>query len=167
MRNMDMLNRWAVLMLVVLGGGLAQPRLFADDTTKNKTETNHALQSVSQLYDGVRTETLPNGLQIYLRPIPESPVVTIMMAYKVGSCDEDLDNTGLSHYLEHLMFKGTDKLMPGDIDHQTLINGAANNAYTATDFTIFHFDLAADRWEMALAVEFDRMRNLKIDERHE
>ena len=90
-----------------------------------------------------------------------------MVAYKVGAADEDLDNTGLSHYLEHLMFKGTDKLMPGDIDHQTLINGGANNAYTATDFTIFHFDLAADRWEMALGIEADRMWNLKIDERHE
>jgi zinc protease len=126
-----------------------------------------ALKAAAALYDGIREETLPNGLRVFLKPVPSSPVVTTMVAYKVGSADEDLDNTGLSHYLEHLMFKGTDKLMPGDIDHQTLINGGANNAYTATDFTIFHFDLAADRWEMALAVEADRMRNLKIDERHE
>ncbi len=126
-----------------------------------------ALKAAAALYDGVREETLPNGLRVFLKPVPSSPVVTTMVAYKVGSADEDLDNTGLSHYLEHLMFKGTDKLMPGDIDHQTLINGGANNAYTETDFTIFHFDLAADRWEMALGVEADRMRNLKIDERHE
>ena len=126
-----------------------------------------ALKAAAALYDGIREKTLPNGLRVFLKPVPSSPVVTTMVAYRVGSADEDLDNTGLSHYLEHLMFKGTDKLMPGDIDHQTLINGGANNAYTATDFTIFHFDLAADRWEMALAVEADRMRNLKIDERHE
>ena len=119
------------------------------------------------LYDDVRQETLPNGLRVFLKPVPSSPVVTTMVAYKVGSADEDLDNTGLSHYLEHLMFKGTDKLMPGDIDHQTLVNGGANNAYTETDFTIFHFDFAADRWEMALEIEADRMRNLQIDERHE
>jgi zinc protease len=126
-----------------------------------------ALKAAAALYDGIREETLPNGLRIFLKPVPSSPVVTTMVAYKVGSADEDLDNTGLSHYLEHLMFKGTDKLIPGDIDHQTLVNGGANNAYTETDFTIFHFDLAADRWAMALAVEADRMRNLKIDERHE
>ena len=60
-----------------------------------------------------------------------------MVAYKVGSSDEDLDSTGLSHYLEHLMFKGTDKLKPGDIDHITFRNSGANNAYTDTDYTIF------------------------------
>lgn len=126
-----------------------------------------ALKAAAALYDDVHQETLPNGLRIYLKPVPSSPVVTTMVAYKVGAADEDLDNTGLSHYLEHLMFKGTDKLKPGDIDHQTLINGGQNNAYTDTDYTIFHFDLAADRWEMALGVEADRMRNLKIDKKHE
>jgi zinc protease len=90
-----------------------------------------------------------------------------MMAYKVGSGDEDLDHTGLSHYLEHLMFKGTDKIMPGDIDRLTLRNGGKNNAYTSEDYTIFHFDFAADRWEPALQVEADRMRNLRIDDKHE
>ena len=90
-----------------------------------------------------------------------------MVAYKVGSADEDLDHTGLSHYLEHLMFKGTDKLMPGDIDRLTLRNGGANNAYTSEDMTVFHFDFAADRWKAGLEVEADRMRNLRIDEKHE
>src|SRR5262249_47565895 len=64
---------------------------------------NPALQAAAALYEGIRTETLPNGLRIYLKPIPGSPVVTAMVAYKVGSADENLDHTGLSHYLEHLM----------------------------------------------------------------
>ncbi len=140
----------------------------ADQTEKVASETSSsALAAAEALYDGVRQETLPNGLRVYLKPVPSSPVVTTMIAYRVGSADEDLDNTGLSHYLEHLMFKGTDKLMPGDIDHRTLINGGANNAYTSNDYTIFHFDLAADRWEMGLEIEADRMRNLKIDTKHE
>src|SRR5581483_312352 len=92
---------------------------------------------------------------------------TTMVAYKVGSADEDLTATGLSHYLEHLMFKGTDKILPGMIDRITLQNGGANNAYTGEDYTIFHFDFAADRWQKALAIEADRMRNLRIDARHE
>jgi zinc protease len=90
-----------------------------------------------------------------------------MMAYKVGSADEDLDATGLSHYLEHLMFKGTEKIKPGDIDRLTLRNGGANNAYTFEDATVYHFDFAADRWEAALDIEADRMRNLRIDKEHE
>src|SRR5205809_692462 len=57
-------------------------------------------QAAAALYEGIRTETLDNGLRVYLKPVPSSPVVTTMVAYKVGSADEDLDNTGLSHYLE-------------------------------------------------------------------
>src|SRR5262245_31289163 len=94
------------------------------------------------LYDDVRTATLPNGLRVFLKPVPGSPVVTTIVAYKVGSSDEDKTFTGLAHYLEHLMFKGTDRLMPGDIDRLTLRNGGANNAYTFEDATVFHFDFA-------------------------
>jgi len=139
--------------------GFGRPR--ADDANQL------ALKAANALYDGIRTETLDNGLRIYLKPVPGVGVVTTMVAYKVGSADEELTSTGLSHYLEHLMFKGTDKLKPGDIDKMTLRNGGANNAYTDTDYTIFHFDFAADRWEAALEVEADRMRNLRIDEAHE
>jgi zinc protease len=126
-----------------------------------------ALKAANALYDGIRTETLENGLRVYLKPIPGTGVVTTMVAYKVGSADEELGSTGLSHYLEHLMFKGTDKIMPGDIDRTTMRAGGANNAYTDTDYTIFHFDFAADRWPVALEIEADRMRNLRIDEKHE
>ena len=106
-----------------------------------------ALRAANALYDGIHAEVLANGLHVYLKPVPGSPVVTTMVAYKVGSADENLSSTGLSHYLEHLMFKGTDKIMPGDIDHMTLTNGGQNNAYTTENFTIFHFDFAADRWD--------------------
>jgi zinc protease len=126
-----------------------------------------ALRAAAALYDNVRTETLPNGLRVYLCPVQGAPAVTTMVAYKVGSADEDLSHTGLAHYLEHLMFKGTEKLFPGDIDRLTMRRGGANNAYTGQDYTIFHFDFAADRWEAALEIEADRMRNLRIDDRHE
>ncbi len=131
------------------------------------TTINSPCAPAAALYEGIRTETLDNGLRVYLKPVPGTPVVTTMVAYKVGSADEDLDSTGLSHYLEHLMFKGTDKRMPGDIDRLTFRNGGANNAYTSEDYTIFHFDFPPDRWETALDIESDRMRNLRIDERHE
>lgn len=126
-----------------------------------------ALRAAAALYEGIRVETLDNGLRVFLKPVPGSAVVTTMVCYKVGSADEDLDNTGLSHYLEHLMFKGTEKIKPGDIDRLTLRNGGANNAYTSEDLTNYHFDFASDRWEAALEVEADRMRNLRIDKEHE
>src|SRR5438105_3493759 len=126
-----------------------------------------AIKAAEALYEGVRVETLANGLRVYLKPVPHSPVVATMVAYKVGSGDEDLDHTGLSHYLEHLMFKGTDKIMPGDIDRRTQRNGGQNNAYTSEDYTVYHFDLPASNWKFALEIEADRMRNLRIDAKHE
>ena len=155
-----------VLGLLALGAwpALADPSNSANHARDTRDKV---VQTAQALYDGVREETLPNGLRVFLKPVQGSPVVSTMIAYTVGSADEDLDHTGLSHYLEHLMFKGTDKLMPGDIDRLTQRNGGQNNANTSEDMTVFHFDFAADRWKVALEIEADRMRNLRIDERHE
>lgn len=167
MRTLAMLKGCGAIALMLMGGGLSRPEMRADEPARAKADANVASKSVAQLYDGIRTETLPNGLKVYLRPMPESPTVTIMVAYKVGSCDEDLDSTGLAHYLEHLMFKGTDKIMPGDIDRVTLRNGGQNNANTSEDTTIYYFNFGADLWDKALDIEADRMRNLRIDQKHE
>jgi zinc protease len=156
----------ALVCLLSLGLFLAPVPGEAADKEKEKKD-DVALKAASALYEGIQVHTLDNGLRVYLKPIPGAATVTTMVAYKVGSADEDLDHTGLSHYLEHLMFKGTDKIRPGDIDKMTLRNGGANNAYTDTDYTIYHFDFAADRWEAALEIEADRMQNLRIDKKHE
>lgn len=153
------------LGLVFAGGlGGSNPRVRADGTANADQIANKA---AAALYEGIRTRTLPNGLRVFLKPIPGSPVVTSMVAYKVGSADENLDFTGLSHYLEHLMFKGTDKIMPGEIDRRTLRGGGQNNAYTNEDMTNYHFDFGADNWAVALEIEADRMQNLRIDAKHE
>jgi zinc protease len=150
-----MLRTLAALVLVFA------PHLRADDAEKKLLATTEAQ------FDSLRIETLPNGLKVYLLPVKGAPVVSTMLAYKVGSADEEIDQTGLSHYLEHLLFKGTDKLVPGDIDRMTQRNGGKNNAYTSEDMTVYHFDFAADRWKQALEIEADRMRNTRIDEKHE
>ena len=126
-----------------------------------------ALRTAAALYDGVRAADLDNGLRVYLKPIPDSTSVTTMLVYKVGSADEDKEWTGLSHYLEHLMFKGTATLKPGDVDRITFRAGGSNNAYTSNDLTAYHFTLPAGRWKEALKVEADRMRNLRVDKAHE
>src|SRR5260370_9424448 len=103
--------RWLAVMVVMgfVAFRLTQPRLSADEAPKAKAEKNHAIQAVSHLYDGIRTEPLPNALKVYLKSIPESPIFTTMVAYKVCSSDEDLTNPGLSHYPEHLFFKPSAK----------------------------------------------------------
>jgi zinc protease len=161
---------WTLAALTPLAAcslGVSPSRGADEPKDKSKDADAAVAKAVSSLYDGVRVETLDNGLRVYLKPVPGSPVVTTMVAYKVGSADEDLDATGLSHYLEHLMFKGTEKIKPGEIDHITFQNGGMNNAYTDTDYTIYHFDFPYDRWEAALDVEADRMLNLRIDAKHE
>src|SRR4051794_31819158 len=125
------------------------------------------VRTAQTMFKDLRTTRLPNGLRVYLLPVKGAPVVTTMVAYRVGSGDEEKDQTGLSHYLEHLMFKGTDKLQPGDIDRATQRNGGHNNAYTNEDMTVYYFDFAADRWTAALQIEADRMRNIRIDDKHE
>jgi zinc protease len=151
-----------LLPLALLAAGLATPARAAEGG-----DARLALRTAAALYDGVRTAELSNGLRVYLKPIPASTSITTMVVYKVGSADEDKTFTGLSHYLEHLMFKGTERLRPGDIDRLTFRAGGSNNAYTTTDLTAYHFTLPAGRWKAALEVEADRMRNLRVDKAHE
>ncbi|MFO0926348.1 MAG: pitrilysin family protein [Gemmataceae bacterium] len=154
--------RIAVLTPVVALVVAAAPVAAADPT-----EARLALRTAEALYADIRTTQLANGLRVYLKPIRGSTAVTTMVVYKVGSGDEDKTVTGLSHYLEHLMFKGTVQLKPGDIDRLTFRAGGSNNAYTSTDLTAYHFTMPAGRWQEALAVEADRMRNLRVDRAHE
>jgi zinc protease len=121
---------------------------------------------VSQSYDQSQmvTEThLANGLTILSKEVHAAPVVYFSVWYKVGSRNEISGQTGLSHILEHMMFKGTKDLPPGAIDHLFLTNGGEINASTAEDRTEYHELLAADRLELAIRVEADRMENSAFD----
>jgi zinc protease len=109
--------------------------------------------------DVVRRTVLDNGLTIVTRELHTSPIVTAMIWYRVGSRNEELGQTGKSHFLEHMLFKGTDRFKKGSIDLLTLKNGGNNNAFTSHDFTAYYFNFASDRWEIALDIESDRMVN--------
>lgn len=135
--------------------------------TPDSSADAELVKTAQAMFKELKPVTLENGLRVYLLPIKNAPTVTTMVAYRVGAADEEKDQTGLSHYLEHLMFKGTAKLSPGDIDRATQRNGGRNNAYTSEDMTVYHFDFASDRWQSALEIEADRMRNIRIDEKHE
>jgi zinc protease len=109
--------------------------------------------------EDVRRTVLDNGLVILTKEVHTSPIVTSMIWYRVGSRNEELGQTGKSHFLEHMLFKGTDRFKKGEIDLLTLKNGGGNNAFTSHDFTAYYFNFASDRWEIALEIEADRMVN--------
>lgn len=107
--------------------------------------------------------TLDNGLRVLLLPDERSPVVSLQVWYRVGSRDERVGLSGLSHYLEHMMYKGTPRHGPGAYARLVEGEGGRENAFTTRDATAYHVDVAADRLDLVLDLEADRMRNLLLD----
>jgi zinc protease len=110
-----------------------------------------------------REYVLTNGMKVLLVEVPKAPVATVQVWYKVGSRNELMGRAGLSHMLEHMMFKGTTKYPKGSFSRLVRKNGGMDNAFTSQDFTAYFENLAADRVELALELEADRMQGLLFD----
>jgi zinc protease len=110
-----------------------------------------------------REYVLSNGMKVLLVEVPKAPVATVQVWYKVGSRNEVMGRAGLSHMLEHMMFKGTAKYPKGSFSRLVRKNGGIDNAFTSQDFTAYFENLAADRVELALEMEADRMQGLILD----
>src|SRR3972149_10211766 len=111
----------------------------------------------------VKESVLENGLKVLLLEEHKAPVVTVHVWYRVGARNEEPGATGLSHFLEHMMFKGTSKLGPGQFSRTVQKNGGRANAFTSDDYTGYFETFASDRVELALELEADRMRGLLLD----
>jgi len=109
-----------------------------------------------------RSYTLDNGLQLIVVPNHLAPAVTQMVWYKVGATDEISGKTGLAHYLEHLMFRGTAKVGPGEFSKAVAAQGGNENAFTSYDYTAYFETVAVDRLPLVMQLEADRMQNLRI-----
>src|SRR5688500_1227110 len=107
---------------------------------------------------------LSNGMKVLLVEMPKAPVATVQVWYKVGSRNEVMGRAGLSHMLEHMMFKGTAKYPKGSFSRLIRKNGGMDNAFTSQDSTAYFENLAADRVQLALEVEADRMQGLILDQ---
>jgi zinc protease len=107
--------------------------------------------------------TLDNGLLALVLPRRRVPIVVCDLYYPVGSADEPPGKTGLAHFLEHMLFKGTERFPKGQIDQLAFIAGGLANAETGEDCTHFWFMFPSDRWELSLEVEADRMIHARID----
>ncbi|OGS49543.1 MAG: hypothetical protein A3K65_07000 [Euryarchaeota archaeon RBG_16_68_12] len=110
-----------------------------------------------------RVEVLDNGLKVILRPLAGVPQVSVWAAYRVGSRNELPGMTGSTHWAEHMLFKGGGKLAKGDIDRLVSRLGGKFNGFTDKDWTMYFETVPSDRYETALFIEAERMRNAAFD----
>ena len=114
---------------------------------------------------GLVTETvLSNGLKVLLLENHKAPVITFQVWYRVGSRNEEYGKTGISHLLEHMMFRGTERVGPGELARIIQENGGQHNAFTSADSTTYFQNLKSDRIGVSLELESDRMQNLVLQE---
>ena len=111
----------------------------------------------------VEQARLDNGLQIIVIPDHRAPVVTHMVWYRVGSADEPAGKSGIAHFFEHLMFRGTATFPDGTFSKTVAALGGQDNAFTSYDYTAYFQRIAADKIETVMAMEADRMRNLIVN----
>lgn len=106
--------------------------------------------------------TLANGLQVVAITNTRAPVIAHMVWYRIGSADEPPGKSGIAHFLEHLMFKGTREIPPGEFSKTVSRNGGRDNAFTSYDYTGYFQTIARDRLELVMKLEADRMANLVL-----
>ncbi len=120
--------------------------------------------SEAGLREQVFETVLPNGLKVILLENHKAPLVTFQVWYRVGSRNEPWGKTGISHVLEHMMFKGTRKIGPEEFSRIIQENGGNDNAFTSRDYTAYFQNLSSDRIQVSLDLESDRMQNLLLRE---
>ncbi|MGV6806261.1 MAG: M16 family metallopeptidase [Ruegeria sp.] len=115
-------------------------------------------------HEAVTTFTLDNGMDVVVVEDHRAPVVQHMVWYRAGSADEPIGSSGVAHFLEHLLFKATDTMEAGELSATVAANGGNDNAFTSYDYTAYFQRVAADRLELMMQMEADRMRNLRLTE---
>ncbi|SEB49406.1 zinc protease [Rhodobacter sp. 24-YEA-8] len=122
-----------------------------------------ALSAFAAQAETVSAFRLENGLDVVVIEDHRAPVVVQMIWYRAGAADETAGKSGIAHFLEHLMFKGTDKVPAGQFSATVEAHGGDDNAFTSWDYTAYFQRIAADKLEMVMEMEADRMRGLKLD----
>lgn len=123
-----------------------------------------AVTAAAQEAGKVTTFALDNGMDVVVIEDHRAPVVVHMVWYRAGSADERPGVSGVAHFLEHLLFKGTDTLASGEFSATVAANGGSDNAFTSYDTTAFHQRVASDRLGLMMKMEADRMVNLRLSE---
>jgi len=113
---------------------------------------------------GIVQTTLPNGLRVIVKEDHRAPVMVSQVWYRAGSIDEFNGTTGVAHVLEHMMFKGTKEVPPGEFSKRIAAAGGRENAFTSRDHTAYFQQMHKDKLELSMQLEADRMANLVIDD---
>ncbi|WP_116133069.1 pitrilysin family protein [Tropicimonas sp. IMCC34043] len=120
------------------------------------------LMALPAMAEDVSSFTLDNGMEVVVIEDHRAPVVVNMVWYRIGAADEPAGKSGIAHFLEHLMFKGTDTLDPGEFSDTVEQNGGSDNAFTSYDYTGYFQRVAADRLDLMMQMEADRMTHLVL-----
>ena len=123
-----------------------------------------ALSATQATAAEISSFSLDNGMDVVVLEDHRAPLVVHMVWYRVGAADEPAGKSGIAHFLEHLLFKGTDDLEPGEFSATITRNGGTDNAFTNQDYTAYFQRIAADRLELMMQLESDRMRDLEMTE---
>lgn len=121
-----------------------------------------ALTAQARANEAVTHFTLDNGMEVVVVEDHRAPVVQQMVWYRAGSADEPKGSSGVAHFLEHLLFKATDKLESGEFSATVAANGGRDNAFTSYDYTAYYQRVAADRLGLMMEMEADRMKNIRL-----
>lgn len=128
------------------------------------TATAGLAADIEKIDEQVSTFSLENGMDVVVIEDHRAPVVVHMLWYRAGSADEKPGESGVAHFLEHLLFKATDNMESGHFSKTVAANGGSDNAFTSYDYTAYFQRVAADRLELMMQMEADRMVNLRLTE---
>ncbi|MDT0681077.1 pitrilysin family protein [Roseicyclus sp. F158] len=117
---------------------------------------------LAQAVGEVTDFTLENGMEVVVIEDHRAPVAVNMVWYEVGAADEPAGKSGIAHFLEHLMFKGTDEMESGEFSQTVALQGGSDNAFTSWDYTGYYQRVAADRLDLMMQMEADRMTDLVL-----
>ncbi len=151
-RSLSSVKQIRVSFLITVLSMFLSVNVFADEVKVEKNKSNPVHETV-----------LENGMKILVKQDKRAPIAVIQVWYNIGTSYEHEGITGLSHALEHMMFKGTKEHKSGEFEKMVSAIGARNNAFTSQDYTAYYEVLAADKLKAAMEIEADRMRNLVFD----
>lgn len=161
---MKKLPFYLLLGALCLPAGYSVSPLYARENTSAVTKAatapaTPAPQETRRKVYNAEQFKLANGMEYVVIPNHRAPVVTTMIWYKVGAADEPRGLSGMAHYLEHLLFKGTATVKPGEFSRKVRALGGNDNAFTTQDYTAFHQSIAVTHLETMMRMEADRMVN--------
>ncbi len=164
MTSKDIMTRFLFALFTVLGAAATAQTAPVPDAPPVDSATQTTVTTDMPVEEGVTTFTLDNGMEVVVIEDHRAPVVVQMVWYRAGSADELVGQSGVAHFLEHLLFKGTETLEPGEFSATVAANGGSDNAFTSFDYTAYFQRVAADRLPLMMQMESDRMANLQLSE---